>query len=114
MYPPNGAVLRNPYVLMSRETDPFIWVRVRNRTEWISAPGNGTMGLWVTLVEGENQLVVDFRDNANNTHVVVVDVVLKLKEDPERESFPPPVDRPCHDNRDSDHHSPPPQRHSLE
>jgi hypothetical protein len=78
--PANGAVLRDAYVLLSIETDPNAWVRVRDRTDWILAPANGTMGMWVTLEEGENQLVVDFRDEANNTFVAVVDVVVRPEE----------------------------------
>lgn len=83
VYPANGAVLRNTYVMVSIDTDPLTWVRVRDRSEWTLAPENGTMGIWVTLVEGENQLVVDFRDAANNTHVAVVDVVVRPKGDSE-------------------------------
>ena len=79
-FPVNGAAIEKTYVMVSIETDPFTWVRVRNRTEWILAPGNGSMGIWVTLVEGENQLIVDFRDEANNTHMVGVDVIVTLKE----------------------------------
>ncbi len=89
--PAYRAVLRDAYVLVSIETDPMAWVRVRDRTDWILAPANGTMGIWVTLEEGENELVVDFRDEVNNTHVAVVDVVVRPRVEPEADEVSPLV-----------------------
>jgi hypothetical protein len=76
VYPTNDAVLRETFVLMSVGTDPFAWVRVRDRTDWILAPANGTFDIWVPLDEGDNELVVEFRDAANNTHITGVHVVV--------------------------------------
>jgi hypothetical protein len=81
--PLNGAKVTQGLVYIEVHTDPFTWVRIRDHTDWAMARENGTLERSLTLEgPGEYELVVEFRDRANNTLVraIVIDLV---EEEPE-------------------------------
>jgi len=86
--PVNGAKVTRGLVYVAVHTDPYTWVRIRDHTDWALARENGTLERSLTLDElGEYELVVEFRDRANNTLVraIVFDLV---EEEPEAEGVP--------------------------
>lgn len=86
--PLNGAKVTHGLVYVAVHTDPFTWVRIRDHTDWALARENGTLERSLTLEGlGEYELVVEFRDRANNTLVraIVFDLV---GEEPEEGGVP--------------------------
>jgi len=84
--PLNGAKVTQGLVYVTIFTDPHTWVRIRDHTDWAPASENGTLERSLTLEGlGEFELVVEFRDRANNTLVRAVVIDLVEEEDPEEE-----------------------------
>ncbi len=87
--PLNGAKVTQGLVYVEVQTDPFTWVRIRDHTDWAIARGNGTLERSLTLEgQGEYELVVEFRDRANNTLVRAIVIHLVEKEEPEEGGVP--------------------------
>ena len=87
--PLNGAKVTRGLVYVAVHTDPYTWVRIRDHTDWALARKNGTLERSLTLEElGEYELVVEFRDRANNTLVRAIVIHLVEKEEPEEGGVP--------------------------
>lgn len=81
--PLNGAKVTHGLVYVAVQTEPYTWVRIRDHTDWALARENGTLERSLTLEGlGEYELVVEFRDRANNTLVRAIVIVL-VEEEPE-------------------------------
>ncbi len=89
--PHDNAELNSTTVMLELATDPHALVRVLNHTDWTVVGANGTITLMLELEpEVEHLLVVEFRDEANNTLVQAVSVTCHEPEEP-----PSGEDRPA-------------------
>ena len=82
--PVEGDVVHRVELVVSVYTDPGAWARVVDHTDWTYTE-NGTLDLLVRLDKHvENDLLVEFRDAANNTvHDTVTVTHVKVEEDKE-------------------------------
>jgi hypothetical protein len=81
--PNDNAELNNTTVMLELSTDPYALVRVLNHTDWTEVGANGTISLMLELEpEIEHLLMVEFRDEANNTIVQAVSVTCREPKEP--------------------------------